>query len=343
MPEDIRIWQILAGDQLKEVEKSRLDLEERIENWLAKDITILSEELLVIGRQVATEYGGYIDLLCVDREGNLVVVELKRDITPREITAQVLDYASWVKDLSNGDVTEIAEGHLGGTGKLDEAFRSKFRCDLPDVINGEHKMLIVGSEIDSSSERIIKYLSETYGVSINAATFQYFRRENGEEFLARVYLVAPSQVEEKSRAKGASKRAPNLSFEQLQEIADRNGVGVVYQRLREQVETYLGKSYPRRTALTFAVKLGESTKAVLTLIPVEKEAEKGLRFQAYTRRLADYLGIDESQVVALLPEEKMEWKYANAPAEMAGYTGFFKTVEDVNRLVVGLKQVLGAP
>ena len=52
----------------------------------------------MIGREVETDFGGSIDILCIDAEGDLVIVELKRDRTPREVTAQALDYASWVTD-----------------------------------------------------------------------------------------------------------------------------------------------------------------------------------------------------------------------------------------------------
>lgn len=73
------------------VPRASLDLESRLEEWLAADISILDPGLLVIGCEVETDFGGFIDLLCVDVAGDLVVVELKRDKTPREITAQALD------------------------------------------------------------------------------------------------------------------------------------------------------------------------------------------------------------------------------------------------------------
>lgn len=96
MPEDVRIWKILDGDNLKEIKKAKLNLETRIESWLREDISILSDTLLVIGGQIKTDFGGVIDLLCLDQNGDVVIGELKRDKTPREITARVLDYASWV-------------------------------------------------------------------------------------------------------------------------------------------------------------------------------------------------------------------------------------------------------
>ena len=126
MPQDVRLWAITPGDQLATVERCRLDLESRIEQWLVQDISILSGDLLLIGRQVETAYGGVIDLLCLDSRGDVVLVELKRDKTPRDITAQVLDYASWVRDLSNEELTERANAFLKDDGPLEAAFQARF-------------------------------------------------------------------------------------------------------------------------------------------------------------------------------------------------------------------------
>ncbi len=54
----------------------------------------------------------FIDLLCLDHAGDIVVVELKRNKTTREITAQILHYGAWVKGLSNERITSIAETYL---------------------------------------------------------------------------------------------------------------------------------------------------------------------------------------------------------------------------------------
>ena len=109
MPDEVRLWQIGPDNSLREIERAALDLETRLQEWLARDISVLDPDLLVIGREVETDFGGYIDLLCIDSAGDLVVIELKRDRTPREITAQVLDYGSWVDGLPHARVTSIAD------------------------------------------------------------------------------------------------------------------------------------------------------------------------------------------------------------------------------------------
>lgn len=82
MPEEIRLWEVRDQESLAEVSKARLDAEKRIELWIEKDIKVLRPDVMVIGRQVATAYGKFIDILCMDGSGNLVIVELKRDKTP---------------------------------------------------------------------------------------------------------------------------------------------------------------------------------------------------------------------------------------------------------------------
>jgi len=130
-------------------------------------------------------------------------------ITPREISAQVLDYASWVKFLTADKIQEIAEKYCQPN--LIEVYQAKFNHELPSSFNQDHQMLIVGSEIDSSTERIIHYLSETYGVPINAVTFNYFK-DNGNEFAARTFLIEQERAEI-AQISRPSKRPSNLTLD----------------------------------------------------------------------------------------------------------------------------------
>lgn len=86
--DEVHLWQIGADERLIAIDRASLNLESRLQEWLARDISILDPTLLVIGREVETDFGGFLDILCVDAAGDLVIVELKRDKTPREVTAQ---------------------------------------------------------------------------------------------------------------------------------------------------------------------------------------------------------------------------------------------------------------
>ena len=201
MSDGVRVWAVDESDSLKEMQASKLDYEERIENWICNNVTVLVPDnsgLLVIGRQVETSFGGIIDLLCMNGDGDLVIVELKRDKTSREITAQALDYASWVQDLTLQQVEDIASGYLKG-GLLKDAFENTFDKGYSEVIiNGQHSIKIVASRIDDGTERIIRYLSSK-GIAINFVRFHLFKSVDGKEHLVRTFVVPPGQADKNSR------------------------------------------------------------------------------------------------------------------------------------------------
>lgn len=194
MPVEFAIWR-LEGSAVR-LDPSKMPTEAELEALLASDVSILGLDLLVIGRQVSTAYGKKIDLLAIDGEGNLSIIELKRDKTPRDVVAQALDYGLWVRNLSYEDVANIAHSYLQQ--RLEEAFVARFGIAIPDAINQEHKLLIVASELDASTERIVTYLSSGYGVPLNVLFFRYFV-DGDRRYLARTWLIEPSEAEAKAK------------------------------------------------------------------------------------------------------------------------------------------------
>lgn len=188
----------LSGSTLDPVSRGKLANENMIEGWIAHQPDLLGLDLLVIGRQVVTEFGGRIDLLGIDADGNLVIVELKRDRTPREIIAQILDYASWVSGLTTRQVHDLAASYLKG--QLDTVFRERFGSALPQTLNETHTMVIVASAFDASSQRIVRYLSETHDIAINTAFFSVFE-DDGRTLLATDWLLDQAEVAERSEAR----------------------------------------------------------------------------------------------------------------------------------------------
>lgn len=109
-----------------------------------------TDRLLIIGRQVATAHGGYIDLLALDETAAVHVIELKRDKTPRDVTAQTLDYGSWVSELGRADIQAIFEARNPGA-VLEEAFAERFNDTLPEEVNGTQTFTIVAATVDAAT------------------------------------------------------------------------------------------------------------------------------------------------------------------------------------------------
>lgn len=103
---EMGLWRA-DGDKLTRLSHSAVGLESQLEAYIESDPAMLGERLLLIGRQVPTAHGGFIDLLAVDADGTVHVIELKRDKTPRDVTAQTIDYGSWVATLGHSDIVAI--------------------------------------------------------------------------------------------------------------------------------------------------------------------------------------------------------------------------------------------
>lgn len=209
----VRRWN--DGTTLHEQERVILDSERRLEDWLVLDLSLLGEELLLIDRQVRT-VGGPLDILAIDADGKLVIAELKRDRTPREVIAQILDYASWVCERSPRDIDEYCRKRSGKS--LAEAFREKFEFDLPEGACKTHRMIVVAAELDDSSERIIRYLQDKHEIDINAVFFSVYR-VSGQEMLVRAWLADPVETQERAERKEV---APWSGIWYVNHTADRD-------------------------------------------------------------------------------------------------------------------------
>lgn len=185
-----------------------MPLESKLESLILADPEILDAKLLLLGSQVATRFGKFIDVLGIDEDGVIHILELKREKTPRDVVAQVLDYASWILELGNDEIRDVFDSNHPGE-SFDEAFAQRFDgAPVPDELNSDHVMTIVASDLDSGTERIVAYLNNRHGLPINVMLFRYFM-DAGHEYLARTWLInddvaAPASAAAKGKSTKAS-------------------------------------------------------------------------------------------------------------------------------------------
>lgn len=103
-------------DYLSQKRFSDLNLRERdhLQEWLANQPDALGEELLVIQK----EFDGFdetrerLDLLALDKDGNLVVIENKLDDSGRDVVWQALKYTAYVSSLTKMQIVDIYQQYL---------------------------------------------------------------------------------------------------------------------------------------------------------------------------------------------------------------------------------------
>jgi len=203
MATEIKTWEIIDGE-LAEINttlaqngrKEKGDLEK----WLKTNPQILGDNILVFGEQVWTK-SGPLDYLGIDSDGNLVIVELKRDKLAREVLSQTIDYAS---DVANWDIDKLNEICLTFSGNsLEDSITDHFDNVVLDdlVINKAQRLLLVGFSVDESLSRMIEWLSSKYDVGINAIVLNYVKTSSGNELLSRTVIIPEEIEKEKSNKK----------------------------------------------------------------------------------------------------------------------------------------------
>ena len=237
--------EILEGDDMSKAalviaKETNLELERHLEDWLEISPRALGQEpFLWIGRQTsATDEDGtiYSDLLGVDAEGNLVIAELEKVLTPRDLIAQLLDYAAWANGLSDSQIREIAEAYFETRDKFqgktfDDAFRDLF--DMPETdevppLNRGLRLFMVAEEIPSRVAFVCRLLRTSHGMEVSCIDGSTFETESGEVLVNTETKVggegfaAPSPHQKRPPRWSGDKSVKQVVWDAVQEFTGRD-------------------------------------------------------------------------------------------------------------------------
>jgi hypothetical protein len=74
-----------------------VSIENDLRDFLADNVFVIQKGLSLVGKEYDTKEAGRIDLLCKDKKGAYVVVELKKGRKSDEVVGQTLRYVGWVE------------------------------------------------------------------------------------------------------------------------------------------------------------------------------------------------------------------------------------------------------
>ena len=226
----MRVFSIGSDGAFTEYERLpfEVDHEEAVlEEWLEfnPDGILAERRILIIGRQVQTDMGGYIDLLGVDREGSVVVVELKRDRTPRDAVAQALEYAVFAERL-DVDALEVIFRQYQNDESLGLAdhHREYFELEEAEAVafNKDQRMVIVGQRVTPEIRQTATFLGSK-GVRVTCVEFTFFQTHEGSRLLSQEIVVDKEHAKPR-RVVSAS--LPVVTEAEFLESCDEHGKAV---------------------------------------------------------------------------------------------------------------------
>ncbi|HXS36522.1 MAG TPA: DUF4268 domain-containing protein [Flavipsychrobacter sp.] len=121
---------------------SELGFKERahLQEWIAGNSEALGEKLLIIQKEFSgfSETNERLDLLALDKNGNIVVIENKLDDSGKDVTWQALKYASYCSTLTKEDIRTIFQSYLDAQsngGNAIEVLNEFFECaDYSEIL-----------------------------------------------------------------------------------------------------------------------------------------------------------------------------------------------------------------
>lgn len=134
--------------------------EQRIQAWADACPAFVNDghAMLSLGTEIITRHGHAIDNLFIDGQGVLVAVEMKRGRTPRDVVAQVLDYAAHLSRLEWPEVDALCRKRHGLA--LDDAFWRTFARPLGQSGKPSHRLAILAESYDPRTLDAARYLIE---------------------------------------------------------------------------------------------------------------------------------------------------------------------------------------
>jgi len=200
----------LSSGILEKAKTDSVDYEKDFECWLENSPNFLLDEeegsVIWIGRQVTAAVGDtglYPDLIGVDSTGDLIMVELKKGKTPREVIAQILEYAAWGATLTYEELNALAQNYYrkhdcNFDKSLIELFQEAF---LPDtdgepavVFNKNQKLFIVAEEISPVIQQVASHLRNKYHIDLSCLEYEVLKSKQGEYFISTEKVVGFKEV-----------------------------------------------------------------------------------------------------------------------------------------------------
>ncbi|MDQ8189125.1 hypothetical protein [Roseibacillus persicicus] len=168
---------------------------ENLQQVIKEQIQAVSPETLIIAEEFSEweDSRRRIDLLGIDKTGNLIVIELKRTTDGGHMDLQAIRYAAMVSALTFDRVVEIFQDYLDKNQKEGDAEKTLLQhLDWSDETDGEigqqTRIVLVSADFNQEITTTVLWLNEQ-GLDISCVRMQAYRNE--AEVLVDIQQIIP--------------------------------------------------------------------------------------------------------------------------------------------------------
>ena len=172
--------------------KERYDIQE----WVEKNPEILENNLLIIGKEVSLPSDIRLDLLAIDKKSNLVVIELKRDDSGRNMDWQAIKYASYCSNLTSLDIFRQFAEHLGTNEDEAETKIEEFiEAENFEELNSHQRIILVSKEFHSDVVSSVLWLRD-FGIDVSCVRLSPYVDEDGTLYISPNKIIPLPEAED---------------------------------------------------------------------------------------------------------------------------------------------------
>jgi len=192
---EARTFALLPSRQLQEAGlKERYDLQAMIRNSPEAFFDEMGENLLLLAEELkpAEFVDDRIDLLALDRNGAIVVIELKRG-SHRLQLLQSLTYASMIAEWEGEDLIKQRADLMSRETIETQSEVEDFLETEPENINETQRVILIAEAFDYEVLTTAKWLSERYGIDIRCYRLG-LSSDGANDFLTCTCIFPPAEI-----------------------------------------------------------------------------------------------------------------------------------------------------
>lgn len=287
---------------------------DHLQEWIAKNPEVLGEELLIIQKEFAgfNDTNERLDLLALDKQGNLVIIENKLDDSGKDVTWQALKYASYCSTLTTKQIIGLFQEYLDKYGSEKHSGEElihdflEYTDEELYLNSGDQRIILVANNYRKEVTSTVLWLLN-HGVQVQCFRATPFSKN--EDIFLQIEQIIPLPETEEFMIDAQEKKREDL--EKGKGLTETTRTQLEFWKLfKERLLKFndIQKLHTPRPQYWFDIALGKSGIHISNLFNVSKN-QLGIRIYIASKNVEEWLPyfVQNKEKVENAIGQPLEW------------------------------------